>query len=191
MKKKIRIILVMLLLIFAIAIGATTAWWNLPASCLPGYAGTLQIETVGVDVQLIQVLQLSGKNELERVLNANICQKIVDKADCAAEFWKEPGGVILENQGRGSNVIADHSSQNFEGIENCEIGTAVRITRPDGAIENYVVTDSFVGINTIDDLEDQSGGSVIKDNPGGIILYTCADKTEIPVHILILQPILD
>ena len=180
-------VLFTLLIVFCIGAGIT-AFSFLPANHLPWYQGRFQIASAGIDVMLMEPYLLSNHTKEGQLYNAIITQWIVDKNDCAAQFWKDASGVILEDQATGSVVIADHDSQNFATLKDCAVGDIAAIIRADGTIEEYVVTQNFIGINAGNDLEYEQGGSALKDNPGGIIVYTCADKTAIPVHILFLQP---
>ena len=178
--------LIVLCAIFVLCLIPITAYF-LPANCLPNYSGKIEIADVGIEVSLIE-LPTDGEVTIVDTKLMNLYRQfIVDKENCAAEFYQYYSGVVFNNI-TGSWVIGDHSSQEFAPLKNCKEGMEVIITRPDGSINKYYVTKVFIGYNIDGDLIDQEGASLLNDNPGGIILYTCADDTAVPVHIVFLHP---
>lgn len=166
--------------VIVLAFGAgITLWCYLPASFLPGYSGRLQICATDIDVMLMEPT------------SNRLVQAVVDKQECAAIMWVKFGGVVRNDYPAGVFIVADHNTQNFATLHECEIGDKATLQHPDGICEEFVVVQSFKGINTNEDLEYKSGGSILKDNLGGIILYTCVDDTAIPIHVVFLQPVLN
>lgn len=184
-KKRLFIAIIVALLILGIVL--TLMYW-LPHIALkvytenhPAYIGRLTIPSVKIDVACYE-FNPQNEQEVQEMYVA------MDEEDAAVKFWC--GASKTENGVTGSWVIADHNTEGFKTLKECKIGDFAYLVAVDGTQEKYVVTDNFLGKNenwalTVD------GESIICNNPNGIILYTCADETAIPVHIIFLQPVTD
>lgn len=135
------------------------------------YAGDLIIEVADINVPCVLVFTSEKQ------------AKYVDKPNCASIM---PAGSYIE--GHETWIIGDHNYQGFSRIERCEIGDTAKFVAKDGTVTLYEVTANFTGHNRHNDLQYEDGTSVIEDNYGGIILYTCMDNPE-NVRIVFLQPI--
>lgn len=141
------------------------------------YIGRLTIPSVGIDVACYEFDDnIHSFEEMDTAMDEN---------DAAVKFWK--GTSKRENGVSGSWIIADHNNEGFAPLHKCAIGDLAYIVSPDGVTQEYVVTANLDGINDETDLT-VNGKSVLCENPGGIILYTCKDFTQIPVYIIFLQP---
>lgn len=135
------------------------------------YAGDLVIEVADINVPCVKVFNTEDE------------AKYVDKPNCASMM---PAGSYIE--GHETWIIGDHNNQGFSRIERCEIGDTAKFVAKDGIVTLYEVTANFTGYNRHYDLQYEDGTSVIEDNYGGIILYTCMENTT-HVRIVFLQPI--
>lgn len=135
------------------------------------YAGDLIIEVADINVPCV------------KVFNTEDQAKYVDKPNCASIM---AAGSYIE--GHETWIIGDHNNQGFSRIERCEIGDTAKFVAKDGTVTLYEVTANFTGYNRHYDLQYEDGTSVIEDNYGGIILYTCMKNTS-HVRIVFLQPI--
>lgn len=187
-KKTWQNILLIILSIIILFLLTVFAFWFSPAIWYASYAGIITVDELGINVDLLEVSGDKATNEYTVRLVNTVRQFVVDKENCAVQYDMQASGYIAENQADGSIIIGDHSGQNFAMLKECDEGMSVVIKRPDGNIENYVVARVFIGYNRNNDLEYEDGKSILKDNPNGIILYTCVDDTEIPVYIVFLQP---
>lgn len=185
MKKRNLLIIIVALLIVSIAL--TLMYWVphlAPKVYTEGhlaYIGRLTIPSVGIDVACYE-FDPQNEQEVQEMYAA------MDEEDAAVKFWFSASKI--ENGVLGSWVIGDHSNQSFGTLKKCAVGDSVYFSAADGTQEEYVITDNFLGKNekwalTVD------GESIICNNPDGIILYTCADETTVPVHIIFLQPVTD
>ena len=141
----------------------------------PAYMGELVIESVGIDVPCVMV------DPADSELN----QRVVHKSNCAAMMWSSK--KVITDEITGTWFIGDHADQGFKSITRCVIGDTAFFKNKDGSIQEYVVTASSEGCNE-NSILTYKGESILEDNLGGIILYTCLDSTGIPVYIVYLQP---
>lgn len=153
----------------------------LNAKHFPGYYGDFCIPSVGIDVPCVLV---DGDADGSMYL-----QFIVNQKNCAAIFWMSTN-VITNGEEYGAWYIGDHNDQSFKTLVDCEVGAEATLAYADGHIERYIVTKSFTGHNIKSDIVDENMESVLDDNLGGIILYTCLDSWE-NVQIVFLQPVDD
>lgn len=189
MKKIFKRIIVIISVVCLVISGLLLCIWFIPAQYFPYYVGVLEIPDVGIEVPVVEVPETFGYNRATTFLVNSLRRFYVDKPNCAVLYFSNgPSGVVFEGEIYGSLVIGDHRSQTFGPIDKCTQGMRVDITRPNGVVDTYEVVSIFEGINAGNDLTYQDGKSVINDNPGGIILYSCMDSTSIPVYIVFLQP---
>ena len=142
----------------------------------PDYVGTLTISSVGIEVPLILVEE------------PGMMQMVVDKTNCAALMKIE---IIGDNNDDDyAWVVGDHNYQKFKKLSKCEINDEAAIICADGTVKKFLVTNNFTGHNAGMNgglLTDDNWNTIMGDNPGGIILYTCRDNPK-NVRIVFLQP---
>lgn len=139
------------------------------------YIGRFTIPAVDIDVGLYE-FELVTQEDADEMKNA------MDEDDVAVEFW---------GSCKGSWFIADHNYQEFRTLRKCEVGDIAYINQNDGTQQQYQVVKKFKGENSETELT-QNGRLIAGDNPGGIIVYTCASRwNTVDVWIVFLQPVND
>ena len=112
------------------------------------YVGRFKISSVGIDVACYESWQ----------------QSVVDAEDSAAYFY-----------GYGNVVIADHKTQGFSAIKECQEGTRASLISPSGTRE-YVFVDKILGHNTGEILTDSNGTPIEELYRDMLICYTCNEN---------------
>lgn len=174
MKKK-----ALLLVVLFVVMTSILAFF-VPTRVLPGYMGNLRIESAGINVPVVNMGYPSSNSGM-------ILQFLVDRPSCAVAYKLSVSVHLDDAMDYSTTIICDHSYQGFSRIANCKVGDMAQIVLPDGAAIEYEVTANFTGHNTEKELTDENGNDVVKDNLGGIILYTCLDSWE-NIRIVFLQP---
>ena len=139
------------------------------------YIGRFLMPDVDIDVGLYEFERVTQEDD-DKMKNA------MDEEDVAVEFW---------GSCKGSWFIADHNYQGFRTLSKCEVEDIAYINQNDGTQQQYQVVKKFKGENSETELT-QNGRLIAGDNPGGIIVYTCASRwNTVDVWIVFLQPVND
>ena len=103
-------------------------------------------------------------------------ESIVDAADSAAWFqW----------YGSQSPIIADHCTQGFDTICDCEVGDVCYIVNGESFTTYECVAIDRDSVNIRTDMFLSDGRSFMRDNePGFLFMYTCTNEGD-PYHITV------
>lgn len=177
MKKKILLILALLVGVTCIAMLSA---FFVPTRFFPGYMGDLKIESTGINVPVVNMGDPSSNS-------GKILQFLVDRPSCAVAYKLSLPVLPDDAEDYSTTIICDHSRQGFSRIANCKLGDIAQIVQLDGTVIEYEVTANFTGHNTGNEITDENGDDIVKDNLGGVTLYTCLDSWQ-NIRIVFLQP---
>lgn len=143
------------------------------------YIGRLTIPSVGIDVGCYEF-------DERQYDDVTYLSNTMDRRDSAVKFWYP--STTASNEA-GSWTFADHNYQGFAKLKDFSSGDSMRITSPDGDIEEYIVTEVLKGKNEDRDLT-VNGTSIIGQKSDEIILYTCASYLQsVDVTIVLARPV--
>lgn len=142
------------------------------------YIGRLSISSVGIDVGCYEF-------DERQYDDVTYLSNSMDRRDSAVKFWYPS---TTASNAAGSWTFADHNYQGFAKLKNCSPGDSIRVTSPDGDIDEYIVTEVLKGKNEDRDLT-VNGTSIIGQKSDEIILYTCASYLQsVDVTIVLARP---
>ena len=95
-------------------------------------------------------------------------QDIVDREDSA---------LAVRERRDVEYAIADRRSQGFV-LDNAKEGSPAYLIRQNGDIEEYVCTRALIGTNSDDDVTDEEGVSIWRQNEGGFVTYASAGQED-------------
>ena len=121
----------------------------------------------------------------------DVAVNTTNRRDEYQEIVDEENSALAVKERRDDEyVIADRRSQGFD-LDNVEEGTAAYFIETDGDIVEYVCSRALTGRNDGDDVLDDEGVSVWRQNEGGFCTYASAgtdDKEEVRIAFWILRP---